>query len=156
MNSNGLRQVSATAWGIDYRDGWWERKRERGGERESRNSVMSAWHDDNRNDDCISVVGALPILPKWTLLTVISNERFRYQRGWLISMLSQQYESSYLFYVTLSFLCNIICYLISVFAFSLVTLSGSTNFRHDSAVEYFCLILIVYWYSDWISNFKSE
>ena len=42
-------------------------------------------------------------------------------------MLSEQYETSYLFYVTLSFLCNIICYLISVFAFSLVTLSGATT-----------------------------
>ena len=44
-----------------------------------------------------------------------------------ISVLSEQYETSYLFYVTLSFLCNIICYLISVFAFSLVTLSGATT-----------------------------
>ena len=43
-----------------------------------------------------------------------------------ISVLSEQYETSYLFYVTLSFLCNII-YLISVFAFSLVTLSGTTT-----------------------------
>ena len=32
-----------------------------------------------------------------------------------ISVLSEQYDTSYLFYVTLSFLCNIICYLISVF-----------------------------------------
>ena len=39
-------------------------------------------------------------------------------------MLSKQYKVSYLLYVTLSFLCNIICNLISVFAFSLVTLSG--------------------------------
>ena len=38
------------------------------------------------------------------------------------------YPTSYLFYVTLSFLCNIICYLISVFAFSLVTLSGATTY----------------------------
>ncbi len=35
-----------------------------------------------------------------------------------ISVLSEQYETSYLLYVTLSFLCNIICYLISVFVFS--------------------------------------
>ena len=42
-----------------------------------------------------------------------------------ISLLSQQYETYYFFYVTLSFLCNIICYLISVFVFSLVTLSGA-------------------------------
>ena len=35
--------------------------------------------------------------------------------------------SSYLFYVTLSFLYNIICYLISAFAFSLVTLSEATT-----------------------------
>ena len=43
------------------------------------------------------------------------------------SVLSEQYKTSYLFYVTLSFLCNIICYLISVFVFSLVTLSGATT-----------------------------
>ena len=47
--------------------------------------------------------------------------------GRSISVLSEQYETFYLFYVTLSFLCNIICYLISVFAFSLVTLSGATT-----------------------------
>ena len=40
----------------------------------------------------------------------------KYRRS--ISVLSEQYETSYIFYVTLSFLCNIICYLISVFAFS--------------------------------------
>ncbi len=44
--------------------------------------------------------------------------------GRSISVLSKQYETSYLFYVTLSFLCNRICYLISMFVFSLVTLSG--------------------------------
>ena len=43
-------------------------------------------------------------------------------------MLPEQYETSYLFYVTLSFLCNIICYLISVFVFSFVTLSGATTY----------------------------
>ena len=42
-------------------------------------------------------------------------------------MLYEQYETSYLFYVILSFLCNIICYLISVFVFSLVTLSVATT-----------------------------
>ena len=45
-----------------------------------------------------------------------------------ISVLSEQYETSYIFYVTLSFLCNIICYLISVFAFSLVTLFGAITY----------------------------
>ena len=45
-----------------------------------------------------------------------------------ITVLSEQYDTSYLFYVTLSFLCNIICYLISVFAFSLVTFSGATTY----------------------------
>ena len=44
-------------------------------------------------------------------------------------VLSERYETSYLFYATLSFWCNIICYLISVFAFSLVTLSGATSIR---------------------------
>ena len=47
--------------------------------------------------------------------------------GRSISVLSEQYETSYLFYVTLSFLCNIICYLISVFVFLLLTLSGATT-----------------------------
>ena len=49
------------------------------------------------------------------------------QRGRSLSVLYEQYEASYLFYVTLSFLCNVICYLISVFVFSLVTLSGATT-----------------------------
>ena len=49
------------------------------------------------------------------------------QKSRSLSVLYEQYETSYLFYVTLSFLCNIICYLISVFAFSLVTLSGATT-----------------------------
>ena len=53
---------------------------------------------------------------------------FRCQRGRAISVSSEQYETSYICYVTLSFLCNIICYLISVFAFSLVTLSGATTY----------------------------
>ena len=48
-------------------------------------------------------------------------------RGRSISVLSKQYETSYLFYVTLHFLCNIICYLISVFAFLLLNLSGATT-----------------------------
>ena len=72
-------------------------------------------------------MGALPISPQWTLLTVISTERFCCQRDRSISVLSEQYETSYLFYVTLSFLCNIICYLISVFAFSVVNISGATT-----------------------------
>ena len=75
-----------------------------------------------------TVVGSLTISPLWTLLTVISTERSRCQKGRSISVFSQQYETSYLFYVTLSFLCNIICYLISVFAFSLVTLSRATTY----------------------------
>ena len=49
----------------------------------------------------------------------------KYSRS--LSVLSKQYETSYLFYVTLSFLCNIICYQISVFAFSLVTFSRATT-----------------------------
>ena len=47
--------------------------------------------------------------------------------GRSISALSEQYETSYFFNVTLSFLCNIICYLISMFVFSLGTLSGATT-----------------------------
>ena len=51
-----------------------------------------------------------------------------------ISVLSDHYENSYLFNVTLSFLCNIICYLISVFAFSLVILFGATT-RYETIDE---------------------
>ena len=43
--------------------------------------------------------------------------------GRSLSVLYEQYETSHIFYVTLSFLRNIICYLISVFALSFVTLS---------------------------------
>ena len=50
-------------------------------------------------------------------------------RGRSILVSSEQYETSYLFYVTLSFLCNIICYL-SVFVFLLVTLSGATTITY--------------------------
>ena len=45
-----------------------------------------------------------------------------------ISVLSEQFETSYFFDVTLSFLCNIICYQISVFVFLLVTISGATTY----------------------------
>ena len=55
------------------------------------------------------------------LFSLLLVQRFR------LSVLYEQYETSYLFYVILSFLGNIICYLISVFAFSLVTLSGATT-----------------------------
>ena len=61
------------------------------------------------------------------LFSPLLVQRFRCQKSRSISVLSEQYETSYLFNVTLSFLCNIICYLISVFAFSLVTLSGATT-----------------------------
>ena len=66
------------------------------------------------------VVGILLIL----LFSPLLVQKFRCQKGRSLSVLYEQYKTSYLFYVTLSFLCNIICYLISVFAFSLVTLSG--------------------------------
>ena len=56
----------------------------------------------------------------------------KYRRS--ISMLSEQYETSYLFYVTLFFLCNIICYLISVFTFSLVILSVATTLSKRSVL----------------------
>ena len=49
-------------------------------------------------------------------------------RGRSISVLSELYETSYLFYVTPSFLCNIICYLISMFVFSCVILSRATTY----------------------------
>ena len=55
----------------------------------------------------------------------------KYHRS--ISVLSEQYETSYLFYVTLFFVCHIICYLISVFAFLLVTLSGATTYWRRGA-----------------------
>ena len=60
------------------------------------------------------------------LFSPLLVQRFRCQKGRSLSVLYELYETSYLFYVTLSFLCNIICYLISVFVFSLVTLSGAT------------------------------
>ena len=66
-----------------------------------------------------------PSYNNW-LFSPLLEQRFRRQKGRSLSVLYEQYETSYLFYVTLSFLCNIICYLISVFAFSLVTLSGAT------------------------------
>ena len=62
-----------------------------------------------------------------------------------ISVLSEPYETSYLFYVTLSFLCNIICYLISVFVFSLVTLSGApTVLEMDNKWLYSCCLVWCY------------
>ena len=61
------------------------------------------------------------------LFSPLLVQRFRYQKGRSLSVLYEQSETSYLFYVTLSFSSNIICYLISVFAFSLVTLSGATT-----------------------------
>ena len=61
------------------------------------------------------------------LFSLLLVQRFRCQKGRSLSVLYEQYETSYLFYVTLSFLCNIICYLISVFAFSLVTFSRATT-----------------------------
>ena len=57
---------------------------------------------------------------------LLGGASIKYHRS--ISVLSEQYETSHLFYVTVSFLCNIICYLISVFAFSFVTLSGVTTY----------------------------
>ena len=62
------------------------------------------------------------------LFSPLLVQRFRCQKGRSLSLLYEQYEISYLFYVTLSFLCNIICYLISVFVFSLVTLSRPTTY----------------------------
>ena len=47
-----------------------------------------------------------------------------------ISVLSEQYKTSYRFYVTLSFLCYIICNLLSVFTFSLVTLFWGHNIHN--------------------------
>ena len=62
-------------------------------------------------------VGALLISPWWTLLTVISTERFRCQRGRSISVLSKQYETSYcnsIFLVLYNLLSNIrVCVFIS-------------------------------------------
>ena len=65
------------------------------------------------------------------LFSPLLVQKFRCQKGRSLSVLYEQYETSYLFYVTVSFLCNIICYQISVFAFSLVTLSRATTLCHD-------------------------
>ena len=51
------------------------------------------------------------------LFSPLLVQRFRYQKSRSLSVLYEQYETFYLFYVTLSFLCNIICYLISVLVF---------------------------------------
>ena len=59
---------------------------------------------------------------------------FAAREGRSISVLSEQYKTSYLFYVTLSFLCNIICYLISMFVFLLVTLSGATTILEQKLI----------------------
>ena len=55
------------------------------------------------------------------LFSPLLVQRFRCQKGRSLLVLYEQYKTSYLFYVTLSFLCNIICYLISVFVFSLIS-----------------------------------
>ena len=75
----------------------------------------------------LTVVGTLPIYYNG-LFSPLLVQRFRCQKSRSLSVLYEQYETSYLFYVTLSFLCNIICYLTSVFAFLLVTLSGATTY----------------------------
>ena len=80
------------------------------------------------------------------LFSPLLVQRFRCQKGSSLSVLYEQYETSYLFYITLSFLCNIICYLISVFAFSLVTFPGATTlsclmFSTSLAAMYFHSIL---------------
>ena len=61
------------------------------------------------------------------LFSPLLVQRFRCQKVRSLSVLYKQYETSYLFYVTLSFLCNTICYLISVFAFP-----GPQQFRRVS------------------------
>ena len=75
----------------------------------------------------------------WPLLV----QRFRCQKGRSLSVLYEQYET-YFFFVTLSFLCNIICYLISVFVFSLVTLSGVTTIPETNACENICFMLSLF------------
>ena len=73
-----------------------------------------------------SVVGTLPILLQWTLLTITSTEILLPE--WQITIGVIRTVQDFLnFYVSLSFLCNIICYLISMFAISLVTISGATR-----------------------------
>ena len=64
------------------------------------------------------------------------SQRFCCQKGRPISVLSELYDTSYLFYVTLYFLCNIICSLISVFVFSLVTLSRTTKPTNQEFANY--------------------
>ena len=75
----------------------------------------------------LSLVGWLVGWFLWRRLFCILYWEISLPGGGSIPVLSEEYETSYLFYVTLSFLCNIICYLISVFVFSLVTLSGATT-----------------------------
>ena len=68
-------------------------------------------------------------------------------RGWSVSVLTEQNGTSYLFYVTSSFLCNIICYLISVFVFSLVTLSGDTTVSKCHRILFKCFLGCQFWSS---------
>ena len=60
-------------------------------------------------------------------------------------MLSEQYETSYLFYLTLSFLCNIISYLISVFVFSSVTLSGPQHLGNFVSIFFLFFVCNIFY-----------
>ena len=68
------------------------------------------------------------------LFSLLLVQRFRCQKGRSLLVLYEQYETSYLFYVTQSFLGNIICYLIFMFAFSLVTLSRATTITKQNLI----------------------
>ena len=85
------------------------------------------------------------------LFSPLLVRRFRCQKSRSQSVFYEQYETSYLFYVTLSFSCNIICYLISAFsllkyiAFTLVTPSGAaTDINVCLFVFYGISTLVVY------------
>ena len=71
------------------------------------------------------------------LFSPLLGQRFHCEKSRSLSVLYKQYETSYLFYVTLSFLCNIICYLISVFVLSLVTLSGAKTVIQEAYLKLF-------------------
>ena len=101
-------------------------------------SSPGAWGDPNKGnaDGAVGIFGNAgrlwaPALrsdpPKKALYHTcpLGQADIKYRRS--ISVLSEEFKMSYLFYVTLSFLSNIVCYLISVFAFSLVSLSGATT-----------------------------
>ena len=84
----------------------------------------------------ITVVWALPISPYGFFSPLLVLRDFAAREADQYRCYPNSTRLLTFFYVTLSFLCNIICYLISVFAFSLVTLSGATTITYTYIYVY--------------------